>query len=657
MRELFAISAGAVRLAALVLLSLLVLGVALADEADPPDRVARLSYLQGSVSLEPAGQQDWIGAELNRPLTTSDKLWSDMPSSRAELDMGGAVIRVGSNTGFSFLNLDDNVAQMQVTAGTVIVHVREMLEGQTYEIDTPNVALVLDQAGSYRVEVNDAGNATVVKVSDGQAEVSDGGQPVPVNNQEMMTFLGTGQVSTVPSSLGAPDGFDDWSYERDREFDQSASRQYVGDDVEGTQDLDDNGEWQNTPDYGPVWVPTAVAVGWAPYSFGHWAWISPWGWTWVDNSSWGFAPFHYGRWARRNNSWCWVPGPRQNRAIYAPAMVGWVGGVGTAAVGWFPLAPREAYVPGYRASERYLRAINTANTTIVDHNVATTHYANSGVPGAVTTVPQSVFTSAEPVNAHKVSLSSSQLAHLAPAGRPPFIAPIRQSILGGPAVGLARRPPPALLNRTVVARVAPPAAPGVRVRMVGPQTQQVSRAVQPRPGATAGSMQQPRPSLQSRAAATMPPASAPEVDMRTLAERERALEQKTLPPSQPLRYERPVESQSYQSQQPAERAGSPSAGEPPPERVFRDDRPPSASQPESSSRAPATTYSRPVDRPPQAENRAAEERRSTPAPAAPATHYSAPPPAHATTPQQHAPAPGHSEDHPPRTAPHPDQPH
>ncbi|HEX3430917.1 MAG TPA: hypothetical protein VHT03_08520, partial [Rhizomicrobium sp.] len=97
MRSSSVMSAGATRLGALILLSFLMLGVALADqEDDPPGRVARLSYVQGSVSLQPAGAQDWVGAELNRPLTTSDRLWSDTPGSRAELDIGGAVIRVGS---------------------------------------------------------------------------------------------------------------------------------------------------------------------------------------------------------------------------------------------------------------------------------------------------------------------------------------------------------------------------------------------------------------------------------------------------------------------------------------------------------------------------------------------------------------------------------
>src|ERR1700722_1438467 len=460
-RAFSSVSAGALRLTALALISLAMLGVALADETDPPDRVARLSYVQGAVSLEPAGSQDWVAAELNRPLTTSDRLWSDTPTSRAELDIGGAVVRVGSDTGFSFLNLDDNIAQLQVTAGTVSVTVRELLENQTYEIDTPNVAVLLDQAGEYRVDVNEAGNTTVVRVSEGQAEASGGGQSIPIANQQMMTFAGN---DAIPASLGAPDGFDDWTFERDREYEQAASQQYVPEDMPGTEDLDENGDWQNTPDYGYVWVPSAVAVGWAPYSYGHWAWVSPWGWTWIDDAPWGFAPFHYGGWARWRNSWCWVPGLRQARAKYSPAMVAWVGGgvgVGGPAagagvsVGWFPLGPREVYVPGYRLS----------------------HYANSAVPGAVITVPQNVFVSAQAVNTHRINVAVGQGTRFATTAAPPAFAPVGQSVAGGvPGAGV-RRPPAALLNRVVVARMAPPAtAAGVRVRVVGTPAQQVNRA-------------------------------------------------------------------------------------------------------------------------------------------------------------------------------------
>src|SRR6185437_9973211 len=136
--------------------------------SNPPGRVAQLSAAEGSVSLEPAGTDSWTSAALNRPLTLGDKLWTD-ENSRAELDIGDAVVRLGSATGFSFLNLDDQTAQMQVSAGTVIVHVRELSNGEQDEIDTPNLALTLQQPGTYRIEVSDSGDTTIVKVESGEA--------------------------------------------------------------------------------------------------------------------------------------------------------------------------------------------------------------------------------------------------------------------------------------------------------------------------------------------------------------------------------------------------------------------------------------------------------------------------------------------------------
>ena len=684
LRGSLGMSSGGARLAALLLVSICMLGVAFAQEGgDPPGRVARLSYVQGSVSLQPAGQQEWVGAELNRPLTTSDKLWSDAQGSRAELDIGGAVIRVGADTGVSFLNLDDNLAQLQVTAGTVIIHLRELLDNQTYEIDTPNVAVVLGQPGQYRVEVSDSGDSTIVRVSDGQAEATGGGQNFPINNQQAVTFFGNDQIEASASTLGAPDGFDDWSFERDREYEQSVSRRYVADNIAGAEDLDENGRWQDTPDYGPVWVPTTVAVGWAPYSFGHWAWIGPWGWTWVDNAPWGFAPFHYGRWARWHDSWCWVPGPRRVRPVYAPAMVALVGGsAGGVGVSWFPLGPREVYVPGYHVSERYVRTINVTNTTIVNQTYITNvyrdrptniRYVNSTVPGAVTTVSRTVFTSAQPVNAHRMSLPPAQVSRLSASPAPPAIAPVRQSMLGGTPAGFGRRPPQAVMSRPVVARTPPPAgtAEAARVRLVAPGP---SRASVQRPN-----MQQRQPVQQRPGGAAEPPNPA---DTRNWADRARALEQRSLPASHAPGYVPPP---TARPAEPAQQGGVREIERGAPNPAFRGDRPPPANQPDrfEQSRPPVTTYQRPpmergpaerapvergpVERP-QFENRGIERNmpppapvphfQATPPPPAPVPHFQATPPPPApvphfqATPPPAAPVP-HFQATPPPPAPVP----
>jgi hypothetical protein len=466
-------------LAVLVLLSVLGTSVALADdESDPPGRVARLSYADGSVSLQPAGVEDWADATINRPLTTGDKLWADQ-NSRAELDIGSAAIRLGSNTGLSFLNLDDQMAQLNVTAGTALVHVRDLGENQSFEIDTPNVAVLVQSPGDYRVEVNDAGNGTVVKVANGEAQVSATGQTIPMHTQQAFAFDGTDQVNVDETSVGAPDALDSWSIEREHRSQQAREQnsQYLPPDVAGADDLAQYGTWESTPDYGNVWTPTVVAAGWTPYQDGRWAWVSPWGWTWVDAAPWGFAPFHYGRWAYRGTRWCWVPGPRHVRPVYAPALVGWVGRPGASVsitvgggpgVGWFPLGPREVYVPGYRVTNAYVRNVNISNTTIVnttyitnvyENRVTNITYVNRSRPGAVVSVSRDVFVSGRPIAGRTMRIPPNELARYNAHGAGPAIAPSRESVLGHRPDMNVRRPPAAFMSRPVVARTAPPPAP------------------------------------------------------------------------------------------------------------------------------------------------------------------------------------------------------
>ena len=461
----------------------LVLGLARAQDtesapsADPPDRAARLSYTQGDVSLQPAGEQDWAAAIVNRPLTTGDKLWTEQ-NARAEIYVGEAAVRLGSNTGFSFLNVDDDTIQMRMTAGVVNVRVRALDGNDHIEIDTPNIALSLLRPGNYRVEVNDAGDATVVKISEGEAEATGGSYDSVVHAQQVVTFRGTDHLTTQLDRLGGPDEFDSWSLERDRRDDQAAasqSAQYVSPDVTGYQDLDRNGSWHQEPEYGYVWTPSYVAAGWAPYQFGRWVWVSPWGWTWVDDAPWGYAPFHYGRWAYAGNRWCWVPGPRHVRAVYAPALVGWVGspgvsvsiGFGGGGVAWFPLGPREVYVPARRFSPHYVERVNVSNTVIVNRTYITNvyenrmpniSYRNRGVPGAVTAVSRETFVSAGRVADHRVRVTEADITRTRVTGVAPRIAPEPQSRLGGSARTNFRPPPRAVVDRQVIVKRDPPPA-------------------------------------------------------------------------------------------------------------------------------------------------------------------------------------------------------
>src|SRR5579871_910389 len=298
---------------------------------DPPSRVARLSLAEGAVSFNPAGTDDWVDAVLNRPITTGDRLWTDQ-NSRAELQIGSSEVRLAPMTGFSFLNLDDRMMQIRLTEGTASIRVRRLQPDEAIEVDTPNLAFTLSRPGRYRVNVSEDGTTTVVTVREGEGEVTGGGTAYTVHPGEQGYFTGTDTLDANVQPLPGDDDFDQWCDQRDLREDHSVSRRYVSDDVIGYQDLDDYGGWRPVPEYGTVWFPHTTIVGWAPYRYGHWAYIAPWGWTWVDDARWGFAPFHYGRWVVVGGAWGWVPAPppvvavTYVRPVYAPALVAWVGG-------------------------------------------------------------------------------------------------------------------------------------------------------------------------------------------------------------------------------------------------------------------------------------------------------------------------------------------
>src|SRR6202521_461416 len=508
------------------------------DDEDPPSRVARLSYANGTVSFNPGGTDDWVSAVVNRPITTGDKLWTDN-GARAELHIGSAAIRLSDNTGFSFLNLDDRMAQIRLTEGTLDVRVRRLEQDETFEIDTPNLAFSILRPGNYKINVNEAGDATVVVVRDGEGEVTGGGSAYAMHPRETGTFSGTDQLSADVQGYGGDnDDFDRFCSDRDRREDRSQSSRYVSSDVIGYEDLDDNGGWRPVPEYGTVWFPHTTIVGWAPYRYGHWVWISPWGWTWVDDAAWGFAPFHYGRWVTVGGVWGWVPcapraivGVTYVRPVYAPALVAWVGGPhfsvgigigggGGVGVAWFPLGPREVFVPSYHVSRTYVTNVNVSNTTVnntvvnnyynnvvVNKNVTNIKYVNQNAPNGVTATSQQNFSSAQPVGRNMIKVDRREVESAQVNPTTPTVAPQQRSVLGAGAAGAAR-PPARFQERSVVAKTPPPPAPVSFVKQ-----QQAVQANGGRPPAASQmrqaqteNMQQARPNI--KIAPTSQPAAA-----------------------------------------------------------------------------------------------------------------------------------------------------
>jgi hypothetical protein len=471
------------RLLSALTASLLIIGSA---AAEPPLRAARLGDIDGAVSFSPAGHPDWVRASLNRPLTTGDRLWTPQ-GARAEVQVGGAAMRIGPLSDVTLLRLDNRVVQLQLTQGVLRLRVRSLGPRQYFEVATPNLALTVRRPGDYRIEVDSDDDATAVLVRSGEAEVYGEGRSYRVDSRRGYRFYDTGLDDYDVLAVRRDDDLDRWSRDRDRFIERSISARYVSTDVVGYADLDAHGRWRSVPDYGYVWAPNRVPAGWSPYRDGHWAWVDPWGWTWIDDAPWGYAVSHYGRWARLDGGWVWVPGPRREPAVYAPALVAFIGGSNfsisisggsTGAVGWFPLAPREVYTPSYAVSREYFNRINRSNTviapqtitqvyntTIVNNNTtvivnntaaggAPLRYANRQVAGAVVAVPTQAFVQSQPVAKARVQVER-EVAVRAPVARVASVAPVEQSVRGGRETA-AR---PAVRERRVVARTPPPAPP------------------------------------------------------------------------------------------------------------------------------------------------------------------------------------------------------
>src|SRR5256885_10903511 len=440
------------------------------------------------------------------------------------------------------------------------------------------------------------------------------------------------------------DGWEYWCASRDRRWEDSRSAHYVSRGVIGYEDLDDNGDWQETPGYGAVWVPRRVATGWAPYRYGHWAWVEPWGWTWIDDAPWGFAPFHYGRWVYVGGGWAWVPGRVVARPVYAPALVVFVGGrnwslaiAGGSGVAWFPLAPEEPYVPAYRVSNTYIRNVNVTNVNVTNINVTNVNvtninYRNRRERDGVTVVSHETFVESRPVNREVIVVPRDRLDQARVVGATPRLAPGRRSVLGQPAIIETRQPPMHVMTRQVVVQRQPPPPPvpftareqALRARPGRPLDDQTIATLRARTPSTSARLLV-RPAAPARTARAEGPAPALQ------PAREGLPPPRSVPPSvaepQPARQARPARDAARPAPAPVER----------PVRPAREERPQPREHPQPTERQRPTEQPQPTERPARPAARA-DRPMPAPAPAAAPKENKAPR-AERPTPEREAPTP------------------
>ena len=389
-----------IRLLALTGAALLLAGVFTPVRAQDPDDlkrgVARISLMNGEVSVRRGDSGDWVAGVINAPLLTADQIATG-PNSRAEVQFDSAnMLRIGGNAEIHMADLENRRYQLELARGTITFRVLRASDANV-EVDTPSVSVRPSRQGSYRIMVKDTGE-TEITVRSGDVEVFTPRGSQWVNTGQTMVARGaTADPEFQIVAATAYDDWDRWNDSRDNVLNRAVSPRYVGPGVYGTEDMDAYGTWGSDPDYGPVWRPTVgVGVGWAPYQCGSWVWEDWYGWTWIGCEPWGWAPYHYGRWFWRTGfGWGWYPGLMGVRHYWSPALVGFFGfgggglgfGFGFGNIGWVPLAPYEMFYPwwGRGLYGGFNRGFNVTNVNI------TNIYRNARVANGISGVSRADF--------------------------------------------------------------------------------------------------------------------------------------------------------------------------------------------------------------------------------------------------------------------------
>jgi hypothetical protein len=434
-----------------------------------PMIAGRLAVADGDVQIwrmEEESDGAWDAAQINDVVSVGTGLYLGN-NARTEVRVGPNAFRLAANSRGGFTQLDYGQTVFNLEYGVLSVRLQSPQNGETFAVTAAGMHIDLAAPGRYRIEGDDRNGLRLTTFS-GQGAVRTASNSITVGGGQALSAAPGMASLNFESVTSTP--FDDWALARDDRYRDIQATRYVSPNMTGYEELDQYGEWSVDASYGAVWYPRAVPVGWAPYRNGQWRWVRPWGWTWVDYAPWGFAPFHYGRWVTIGSRWGWWPGGYIARPVWAPALVGFVGGGGAAiaiggpVVGWYPLAPWHRYQPHYRHGNRHV--------TVINHNII--NQPPRGVPPNVnqrggTMVPGPRFR--DPVMKVALPTKSEKLAELQPVAPPPRTIAPKAGV-----DGMVRRPQPVQATAPTTGAQAPaPMAPPAK-RVVPPM------ATDPAPG-------------------------------------------------------------------------------------------------------------------------------------------------------------------------------
>ncbi len=294
-----------------------------ARAADAPARSARLSYVQGSVTVDQVDNTGSDPAQLNMPLAQGVRVATGA-DGQAEIEFeDGSLVRLTPNSslGLTDLTVDGGNFQTRLTLGYGLAYAElRAAEKFAYSVDAGGAVVSPVTNATVRFDLDKPPAA--ISVMDGTVQVqrdsSDGGEGYRTNVNAGETLTGdasdAGRYSLTKEI--AENSWDQWNDDRDQAASQEAANQtsvrdnYAGEAGYGWSDLDANGSWYDVPGEGEVWQPNvALDPAFDPYGYGSWVWYPGRGYVWASGYGWGWTPFRCGNWSYWNGfGWGWLPG-------------------------------------------------------------------------------------------------------------------------------------------------------------------------------------------------------------------------------------------------------------------------------------------------------------------------------------------------------------
>jgi hypothetical protein len=365
--------------------------VSLSSAADASAMVVgRVFHIEGDLLRYVPAEKDWVAVVKDAPFGTEDALYSGDQGVAELIIPNGTWTRIGNSTQIQFINLDTDLSEIDVASGMA----RFYNKGSNTVIKTtcPFGYVLADPGTVFDFYVGD-NSVEVVSVrgtvsfvhsaTDAKYDVTAGSPSVLADQQ---------QVSSGEGTVDAD--WDRWNLARENFWVRKARAR--GRSVDflppslgyEAYDLDENGTWEKVNYEGSerwFWRPTAVAVGWSPFTVGRWTdWYGDQ--TWIPAEPFGYITHHYGNWTFVGNYWYWAPPVVRVRVgiplldigfYWYPGRVLWIH-TGTY-VGWAPLAPHETYYCYRPWGGPRTVVVTNVNITQININIQRYTYINRAI--------------------------------------------------------------------------------------------------------------------------------------------------------------------------------------------------------------------------------------------------------------------------------------